>query len=406
MGVSHTSNAEKGADMRLRNKLTFSLVFSLISVILTVSVVHAGPREQAKRMHDRLVGIPPSDAVLDSMATKIQNGDTVGAAYEAMENPVFYSTTLKDFATPWTNREQSIYSDLNDFSATVIGMIRDEVPFNQVLSGDIVYIGSAAASNNVPYSQTDNEHYEELQNRNVDLSDPNIFFQTQQSALPDSVLPANATAGVMTTRGFAQAFLVAGTNRAAFRYTSLNFLCKDMEDLRDATARPNFIRQDVTRSPGGDSNFFFAECLTCHAGMDGLSGAFAYYDFDEETMQIAYTEGVVQPKYLQAAGTFRFGHVTQNDGWVNYWRNGPNAFIGWEGPAGSGLGAKSLGVELASTRQFAECQVEKAFEKVCYRPPNGMVDHQQVENIATIFQNNNYSMKRVFAETAAYCMGN
>ena len=391
--------------MRLCNKLIYSLVASLISAMLIVSTVHAGPREQAKRMHDRLVGVPPSSAVLDSMATKIQNGDTVGAAYEAMENPAFYNTTLKDFATPWTNREQSIYSDLNDFSATVIGMIRDEVPFNQVLSGDIVYIGSAAASNNIPYSQTDNEHYVQLQDRNIDLSDANNFFQTQQSALPGSVLPAAATAGIMTTRGFAQSFLVAGTNRAAFRFTSLNFLCKDLEDLRDATARPDYIRQDVTRSPGGDSSVFFAECLTCHAGMDALAGAFAYYDFDEENLQIAYTDGVVQPKYLQAAGTFRFGHVTQNDGWVNYWRTGPNAYIGWEGPAGSGLGAKSLGVELASTDQFAQCQVKKAFEKVCYRPPNGVVDHQLVDNVATIFKNNNYSMKRVFAETATYCMG-
>ena len=391
--------------MRLRNKLTSSLVISFMSALLAVSTVNAGPREQAKRMHDRLVGVPPSNTVLDSMTSKIQNGDTVGAAYEAMDNPAFYNTTLKDFSTPWTNREQSIYSDLNDFSATVIGMIRDEVPFNQVLSADIVYVGSAAASDNVAYSQTDNQHYEELQDRNIDLSNPDNFFQTQQSALPGSVLPAAATAGVMTTRGFAEAFLVAGTNRAAVRFAGLNFLCKDQEDLRDITARPDFIRQDVTRSPGGDSNIFLTDCLSCHAGLDGLAGAFAYYDFDEEDQQIVYTDGVVQDKYLRDAGVFRYGHETINDGWINYWRAGPNAYIGWNGP-GAGLGAKSLGVELASTRQFSECQVKKAFEKVCYRPPNGEVDHQKVEEIATIFESNNYSMKRVFAETASYCMGN
>lgn len=391
--------------MRLLKTINAGFVVSLVSVLLSITAVHAGPREQAKRMHDRLVGVPPSTDILNSMASKIQNGDAIGAAYEAMENPTFYNTTLKDFSTPWTNREQSIYADLNDFTATVIGMIRDDVPFNQVLSGDIVYIGSPEASNNTPYSQTDNEHYRQLQNRNIDLSDPNNFFQTQQSLLPGSVLPSSATAGVMTTRGFAEAFLVAGTNRAAIRFASLNFLCKDMEDMRDITARPDFIRQDVSRSPGGDSNIFLTDCLSCHAGLDGLAGAFAYYDFDEENQQIAYTNGVVQPKYLKDAGVFRFGYVTTSDSWVNYWRTGPNAYIGWQGP-GSGLGAKSLGMELASTRQFAECQVKKAFEKVCYRPPNGMVDHQLIENVATIFQGNNYSMKRVFAETAAYCMGN
>ncbi len=391
--------------MRLRNKLIYSLIITLMSVMVTITAVHAGPREQAKRMHDRLAGVPPSNAVLDSMTTKIQNGDTIGAAYEAMDNPAFYNTTLKDFSTPWTNRERSVYLDLNDFSATVIGMIRDEVPFNQVLSENIVYIGSAAASNNVAYSQTDNDHYVELQDDNVNLGDPNNLVRTQQTALPGNVLPATATAGVMTTRGFAQAFLVAGTNRAAVRFASLNFLCKDMEDLRDITARPDFIRQDVTRSPGGDSNIFLTDCLTCHAGMDGLAGAFAFYDFDEENLQITYTDGAVQPKYLRDAGVFRYGHETTYDGWVNYWRSGPNAYLGWQG-TGSGVGAKSLGVELASTRQFAECQVKKTFEKVCYRPPNGAVDHQVVEDVATIFQSNNYSMKRVFAETAAYCMGN
>ena len=391
--------------MRLRNKLAYSLVITLMSVMFAISAVHAGPREQAKRLHDRLAGVPLSSVVLDSMTTKIQNGDTIGAAYEAMENPAFYNATLKDFSTPWTNRDGSVYSDLNDFSATVIGMIRDDVLFTEVLSGNIVYIGSADASNNEAYSQTNNNHYEELQQRNVNLGDSNNLIQTQQTSLPGNVLPAEATAGVMTTRGFAESFLVAGTNRAAVRFASVNFLCKDMEDLRDITARPDFIRQDVTRSPCGDSNIFLTDCLTCHAGMDGLAGAFAYYDFDEENLQIAYTAGSVQPKYLRDSDVFRFGHETTYDGWINYWRSGPNAYLGWQG-TGSGLGAKSLGVELASTRQFAECQVKKTFEKVCYRPPNGAVDHQFVEDVATVFQSNNYSMKRVFADTAAYCMGN
>ncbi len=391
--------------MRLHKKLTYCVVVMFTALAVGVSAVNAGPREQAKRMHDRLVGVPPSDPVLDSMETKIQNGQFVDAAYEAMDNPIFYSTTLKDFATPWSNREQSVYLDLNDMTATIIGMIRDEVPFNQVLSANMAYIGSAQASDNIAYSQSDNDHYARLEDNNVDLSNPNNLVQVAQTALPGNVLPAGATAGVMTTRGFAQAFLVAGTNRAAIRFASLNFLCKDMEDLRDITARPDFIRQDVTRSPGGDSNIFLNDCLTCHAGLDGLAGAFAYYDFDEELQQIAYTDGVVQPKYSRDAGVFRFGHETTNDSWINYWRTGPNAYLEWQG-TGSGLGAKSLGVEIASTRQFAECQVKKAFEKVCYRPPNGAVDHQAVEDIATIFQNNNYSMKRVFAETATYCRGN
>ena len=162
----------------------------------------------------------------------------------------------------------------------------------------------------------------------------------------------------------------------------------------------------MSRSPGGDSTVFLNDCLSCHAGLDGLAGAFAYYDFDEETTQLEYTPGQVQAKYLNDAGVFRWGYVTDSDTWINYWRTGPNGFVGWNGPgSGAGSGAKSLGMELAQSRQFATCQVTHVFEKVCYRSPNGAADEQAVQTIATVFETSNRSMKRVFAETAQYCMG-
>ncbi|MDH3747878.1 MAG: hypothetical protein OER97_06690 [Gammaproteobacteria bacterium] len=382
-----------------------TLVITLCCTI-GASLAVAGPREQAKRIHDRLVGTPPSSTVLDSMATKISNGDSIGAAFEAMDNSNFYTTTVREFATPWSNREQSVFVDMNDTIATVIGMIRDDVPFDQVLYEDIVYVGTPAATN-VPYSQTDNDHYLDLQLNRIDLGDPANLERQRQSDLPNTPIGIDDTAGIMTTRGFSQAFLVAGTNRAAIRFTTLNFLCMDMEDFRDITAHPDRIRQDVSRSPGGDSNIFLNDCLSCHAGLDGLGGAFAYYDFDEDLQQLVYTDGSVQPKFLNDAGTFRFGYATAEDTWINYWRTGPNEFVGWNGPgSGAGTGAKSLGMELAQTRQFAECQVKKAFEKVCYRRPNGAADELAIETIATSFEANNRSMKQVFAETASYCMGN
>jgi hypothetical protein len=49
--------------------------------------------------------------------------------------------------------------------------------------------------------------------------------------------------------------------------------------------------------------------------------------------------------------------------------------------------------------------VKKVFEKVCYRAPNGAADLQAVQTIANSFEANNRSMKRVFADTAVYCMG-
>ena len=377
-----------------------------LSLSLALSTSFAGSREQAKRLHDRLTGVPPLPTVLDSMAAKIDNGDALGAALEAMQNPAFYNTTVRELAAPWTNREREVFVDLNDTIATIVGMIRDDLPFDQLLYEDIVYVGTANATA-IPYSQTDNDHYLDLQLNRVDLSNPANLEMRSQSGLPDPQVGANEAAGIMTTRGFAQAFLVAGTNRAAIRFAALNHLCMDMEDFRDVTAHPDHIRQDVSRSPGGDSNIFLNDCLTCHAGMDGLAGGFANYDFDEDLQRLVYTADVVQPKYLNDAGVFPFGFATSNDAWINYWRTGPNQFVGWNAAGGgSGNGAKSLGTELAQTRQFAECQVKRVFEKVCYRAPNGPMDEQAVENIATIFEANNRSMQRVFAETAVYCMGN
>ena len=378
--------------------------FIFLVGIASVSVSIAGPREQAKRMHDRLTGVPPTEAVLNSMANMISGGDAIGAAMLAMDHPSFINTTIKDWATPWSNRDQSVYRDLNDTTATVMGFVRDDVPFDQILYADRVYIGSAAATDE-PYAVDNNEHYEDLQNSRVDFSDPAILVSSTQSAVNDQ-LATSQTAGVMTTRGYAEAFLVAGTNRAALRFATLNFMCMDMEAFRDKAAYADRVRQDVDRSPGGDSKIFMNDCLTCHAGLDGLAGAFAFYDFDEELQRLVYTDGAVQPKYLRDAGVFRTGFETMGDSWVNYWRSGQNSWVGWAAPNGGvGRGAKELGMELSQNRQFSECQVKKAFEKVCHRSPNGAADVQAVLNIADVFEANNRSMKRVFAETAAYCMG-
>ena len=40
---------------------------------------------------------------------------------------------------PWTNRDQTVFAPLNDYAATVIGMVRDDVAFNTALSADILY---------------------------------------------------------------------------------------------------------------------------------------------------------------------------------------------------------------------------------------------------------------------------
>ncbi len=104
------------------------LVGGLALLTLAAQPAFADARSQAKRLHDRIAGVPASAAVLDDMAADIAAGRSIEAAYTAMENRSFYDVTLKNFAMPWTNRDQTMFAPLNDYVATVIGMVRDDTP--------------------------------------------------------------------------------------------------------------------------------------------------------------------------------------------------------------------------------------------------------------------------------------
>ena len=361
----------------------------------------AGPREQAKRMHDRIAGVPPSAAVLDAMETEIAAGRTQQAATMALDNPAFYSVTLKNLVTPWTNREQSVFEPLNDYTATVIGMVRDDLPFNEVLSADVLYVGSAGLG--LPaVSASNNDHYAQMETRGVNLLTG--LTRTTQSGVYGT--PPAATAGIMTSRAAAQSFFIAGTNRAMFRFTLLNYMCRDLEEVQDTSRPPDRIRQDVSRSPGGDARLFLNNCVGCHSGMDPMAQAFAYYTYDEAQGRLVYTAGDVQPKYFNNDTTFAFGFRTPDDAWENRWRAGQNALLGWDASLpGSGNGAKSLGQEFGASDAFASCQVEKVFRAVCLRAPQDQADRNQVETMASSFRSSGYRLKRVFADAATYCMG-
>jgi hypothetical protein len=364
---------------------------------------------QAARIYNRIAGVPPSATVLANMMAT----DAVSAALMATNDPAFYNYTIRNLAAPWTNRDQSVFVPLNDYTATVVGMVRDNVPFNTLLSADLVYIANAGATStySLPaYSPANNNLYQAMDDNNVDLS--TALTPTTQSSITG--IPAAATAGVMTTRGAASAFFVNGTNRAMFRFTMMNHLCNDMPTVMDTTRPPDRIRQDVTRSPGGVSSLFLTNCVGCHSGMDPMAQAFAYYNFTYPASeigatawpigQIVYTAGQVQPKYSINNTNFPQGFVTPDDSWSNRWRTGPNQVLGWGSGSGSGQGAKSLGQELAGSQAFATCQVTRVFKDVCLRAPSSAADVTAVSGMITSFQTG-YNLRQVFAQSAAYCMG-
>jgi len=391
-----TGTGSKGAARR-----TTGVLFAALLGMQPMMPLVAGPNEQAVRMHNRLAGVPPSASVLAQMSALISQNNAQAAAQIAMTNSGFYNVTLRNFIAPATNRAQSPFVPLNDYTATVIGMVRDNVPFNTVLSADILYIGNVSGA--PAYSPSNNNHYLYLDNNGVDLK--SALVQTTQSSLTG--IPSAATAGVITTEAAAAAFFIAGTNRAMFRFTMINYLCNDMPQVMDITRPPDRIRQDVSRSPGGDSRVFLNNCIGCHAAMDPMVQAFAYYNYDPTALQLVYTPGQTQAKYHINTGNFPYGFVTPDDSWQNRWRSGPNALLGWSSSLpGSGNGAKSLGQELAGSQAFASCQVQKVFQAICLRPPSNAADRSAAAQITQDFQSGGYNMKQVFAETAVYCMGN
>jgi hypothetical protein len=400
-----------------------ALAGSVLLLAQLAQPVSAGPNEQAKRIYERLAGVPPSPAVLAQMETalcgaapcpagtaSLSAGDPrlVNAALIAVTPataPNFYNVTLKNWVIPWTNRDQTVFAPFNDYAATVIGMVRDDVPFNTALSADILYTVNGVSP--AP-SNANNTHYATAEANGVDLS--TALKQTTQSGAYGT--PTAATAGLITTYAAEAAFFINGTNRAMFRFTMINHFCNDMQTLMDTTRPTDRVRQDVARSPGGDSRVFLQTCVGCHSGMDPMAQAFAYYNFNGtvgavmNTGTMVYTQGMVQPKYLINSTNFVYGFVTPDDSWSNRWRGGINAALGWSASLpGSGSGAKSLGQEIESAQQFATCQVTKVFQAVCFRAPVSTADTATVASITSSFQSGGYKLKQVFQQVAAACPG-
>jgi hypothetical protein len=382
---------------------------ALLLTALAASPAQAGPNEQARRIYERIAGVPPTTADWPALQSCISGGQLnfACAAQYATSAPSFYNVTLKNMVIPWTNRDQTVFAPLNDYAATVIGMVRDDVDFHTALSADILYKFAGVGGPTV----SDNNHYTSAEANALDMSNKSVLVATSQSAAYGT--PTGATAGLLTTRGAESSFFINGTNRAMFRFTMMNHFCNDMQTLMDTTRPTDRVRQDVARSPGGDSRVFLNNCAGCHSGMDPMAQAFAYYNFNgtpvgdgTNTGTMQYTAGQVQPKYTINANNFIYGFVTPDDSWSNRWRAGVNAALGWDPTLpGSGNGAKSLGMELESSDAFAQCQVVKVFTAVCFRAPNSSTDQQTVATIKANFKSGGYKLKQVFQQAAAACPG-
>jgi len=366
-----------------------------IGCLCVQSLSFATLAKQSYKIYTRINSVPPKKVEIDQMVSMLGQGNKRGAIEYAIDSKHFYNIRLKNWVKSWTNEDQTNRVPFNDYTATVIGFVRDGIPFKRILSSDIIYTGRDGLEGVPAYSIENNDHYDELEKRNVDLK-ANLVSRTQSS-----LTGIMDTAGVMTTRAAAAAFFVDGTNRAMTRYTFMNFLCKDFEELHD-TNIPDFrVRRDVDRAPGGDSRAFKNKCVGCHAGQDALGGAFAYFDFTDG--KITYSGGSVVEK-INRNNLFSPGHIVRDDGWMNLWANGQNSSLGWRGPT-TGNGARSLGQLLGDSKQFSACMVKRSYKMICLNEFETKHEEADLTSISSKFENEfQYNMKDLFAEVATLCL--
>ncbi len=156
----------------------------------------------------------------------------------------FYSVTLKNFVTPWTNRDQTVFAPLNDYTATVIGMVRDNVAVQHRAVGRHPLYGQRRRTPAVSAVRT-----------TITTPAAEDAEREPEAALPADHAERRVRHSSRRHRGSHDdarrvgAFFIAGTNRAMFRFTMVNHMCRDMEQLADTTRPPDRIRQDVSALP-------------------------------------------------------------------------------------------------------------------------------------------------------------
>lgn len=251
----------------------------------------------AKKLYERMTGVKVSTkkAEVIAVAEEISKGNHSAAAKRVAESSEFINVQIKNLALRLSNKDESVKVPLSDFSALIMGIVRDNRDFRDVLTSDYYYelggVPNAADKRTRFFSQT---NFTVPDSTFVDIAKALVFKPQQelvftaydtpkaQSELTVDVVegrPFKDAAGVLTTRTFAERNFGGGTNRRAVEFSLKQFLCVSMADAADSNASDQFVGRDVERFPAGDHNKYLTSCKSCHSVMDGMRGAFAKMDF-------------------------------------------------------------------------------------------------------------------------------
>lgn len=385
-------------------------------------------KDDAKWILERITGVKwPADSALVQQATQmIMLGNRVGVAALATNQSQFLNVTVKNFGLQMSTREETIRIPLNDFTASIIGVTRDGRDARELLYGNFYYQGPSVVNGTTIRSNLyddilrSNRHYEALDNGRIDIgavlvrvNGQRLIQANRTDTAPEVLAASPDPAGVLTSRTWISAHAVAGTNRRPVEYAFREFLCIPIEEWADAASSDIRIGRDIDRFPGGDHLKFQTSCKSCHTVMDGFRGAWAKWNFDDNTMvqttvrnRGANSQGIIN-KMNQNNSVYPGGYVTTDDSWVNNAIRGVNVTtFGWRGldgrtPSSSGMGVNSFGRLIANSQRFSTCMAKRVFETVC-RKTLPSTELASLEALGIQFENTNYNLKQLFQMAALH----
>lgn len=299
----------------------------LVVVASAFSIINAHAAEsdmlKAKKLYERMTGVKVSSTKpeLKKVAEFIAKGDTRGAANYITGTSDFLNVQVKNLSLKLSNKDESVKVPFNDFSALIVGVVRDGKDFREILTADYFY-----DVKNVP-KVTDQrtryftqENFTPVETAYMDLQ-TSLQLQSRQKLVKTAwSTPYQQTdksfdlvnladnpepAGVFSTRTFAERNLSGGTNRRAVEFSLKQFLCVSMAEAADSSASDQYVGRDVERFPAGDHNKYLTSCKSCHSVMDGMRGAFAKMDYTN------FTTGGATGTYSQMNGDFFNQHGIQ-----------------------------------------------------------------------------------------------
>jgi hypothetical protein len=398
-------------------------------------------RKRAQDIFQRLTGVktPIYDPILSKMVQKLDANDPIGAADFATSDNRFYNVTVRDFASKMSNRAETINVPLNDMTATIIGVVRDDLNAQRLLWDNITYVAdptkAAVPSTMASDLLRSNNHYESLDTQRVDLANVLTRFDKNGEPLKQKIFDGKKVqnmptpAGILTSRAWMSAHAIAGTNRRLVEYSLREFMCTPLENVADSTGPDNVVARDIDRFPGGSHTKFTTTCRACHTIMDGFRPAFAYFTFNSDYVMHSYTSPAVTKqedednglgmfKTQEAGATyvhkklnhndtvFPGGRVTVDDNWINDAIYGANsAYFAWKKTSGKGI--QEYGRMLADSRQFPICMAKRVYTQVCKREPASS-ESEMINAAAKEFSTTrNYSLKFLFQKivTSKECLG-